>query len=139
LPRSPPRTWFLPNFAVLFGAALVPYFYWTAIFTIYMTLWQSVYGVSPLLAAVHMLPLGVLAFAVSFSGPLARRVQPKWLILGGQLGALASVVMFVFADSWASYWPLLFPAFCIGTSGAMMAYTHNKYAQLASLLPPSAC
>jgi hypothetical protein len=126
----PPRTWFLPNFAVLFGAALMPYFYWTTIFTIYTTLWQNFYGISAIMTAVHMLPIGVLAFGVSFSGRLEKLVHPKWLILGGQLAALVSAIMFVFADSWSKYWSLIFPAFCIGTTGAMMAYTHNKFVLL---------
>jgi MFS family permease len=123
----PPRTWFLPNFAVLFAAASMPFFYWTTIFTIYCTLWQNLYGISAIMTAVYMLPIGILAVAVSFSGRLAKVIHPKWLILGGQLAALVSAIMFVFADSWCKYWSLVFPAFCIGTTGAMMAFTHTKF------------
>jgi MFS family permease len=134
----PPRMWFFPSFAVLFGAALIPYFYWTTIFTIYTTLWQNYYHISAIMTAVHMLPIGVLAFAVSFSGRLARHVHPKWLILGGQIATLASAILFVFADEWSKYWSLVFPAFCIGTAGAMMAYVHNKYVS-STCSWPGAC
>jgi MFS family permease len=105
----------------------MPYFYWNVVFTIYTALWQSVYGISAIMTAVHILHVGILAFVVSFSGRLARIIHPKWLILGGQLAVLVSAIMFVFADSWDKYWRLVFPAFCIGTSGAMMAFNNNKF------------
>ena len=50
----PPRTWFLPNFSVLFVAALLPFFWFTTVFTLYTTLWQSVWGWDALKTAVHM-------------------------------------------------------------------------------------
>ena len=50
----PPRTWFLPNFMVLFFTALLPFFWWTTVFTIYTTLWQSVWEWSAISTAVHM-------------------------------------------------------------------------------------
>ena len=50
----PPRTWFLPNFAVLFGVALMPYFWWTTIFTIFTTLWQQFYEWSAIETALRM-------------------------------------------------------------------------------------
>jgi nitrate/nitrite transporter NarK len=128
--RRPPRTWFLPNFAVLFGAALLPYFWWTAIFTIFTVLWQSVYGWSAISMAVHTLPIGIPAFAVSFTGGLSAkgRIQPKWLILGGQVLVLIATVLLIFADRPERYWPIVFPAFILGTTGAMFAYTHNNIA-----------
>ena len=50
----PPRTWFLPNFAVLFGTALLPYFWWTTIFTVFTLLWQDDYHWSAISTAIHM-------------------------------------------------------------------------------------
>lgn len=50
----PPQTWFLPNFAVLFGLALMPYLWWTTCFTIFTTLWQSVYRWSVISTALRM-------------------------------------------------------------------------------------
>jgi nitrate/nitrite transporter NarK len=70
-----------------------------------------------------MLPIGVLAFGVSFSGPLSARISPKFLILGGQALVLVATVLLAFADAPHKYWPFAFPAFCLGTMGAMLAYT----------------
>lgn len=50
----PPRTWFLPNFLVLFFTALLPFFWWTTVFTIYTTVWQDVWKWSAISTAIHM-------------------------------------------------------------------------------------
>ncbi|KAJ6478639.1 MFS general substrate transporter [Mycena vitilis] len=132
----PPRTWFLPNFAILFGASLMPYFYWTAVPTIYTILWQNIYGFSAIKTAVYLVPIGVVSFATCFSGRLTKWIHPKWLILSGQLLALVSAVMFVFADTRDKYWPLVFPAFCIGSTGAMASFVHTNLA-IFRTAPPS--
>ncbi len=51
---SPPKTWFLPNFAVLFGMALMPYLWWTTIYTILTALWQNIYKWSAISVALRM-------------------------------------------------------------------------------------
>ncbi|KAI0776916.1 MFS general substrate transporter [Trametes elegans] len=124
----PPRTWFLPNFSVLFGTALLPYFWWTTIFTLYTTLWQDVWHWSVISTAIHMLPIGVLAFAMSFTGSLSRYVNPKWLILTGEGMCIVATVLLAYADSPARYWPFIFPAFVLGSAGAMLTYTHTNIA-----------
>ena len=50
----PPRTWFFPNFSALFGAALFPYFWFVTVFTLFSTLWQSIWGWSAISTAIHM-------------------------------------------------------------------------------------
>ena len=50
----PPQTWFLPNFLVLFFAALLPIFWWSTIFIVDVTLWQDVWHWSIISIAVHM-------------------------------------------------------------------------------------
>lgn len=50
----PPSTWFLPNFSVLFGTAMLPYFWWTTIFLVYLQYWQQIFHWTPLKAAVHV-------------------------------------------------------------------------------------
>lgn len=52
--NSPPSTWFLPNFAVLIGVSLIPYFWWSTPINIYYQLGQEVYGYSVMTSAVHM-------------------------------------------------------------------------------------
>ncbi|KZT65692.1 MFS general substrate transporter [Daedalea quercina L-15889] len=124
----PPRTWFLPNFAVLFGTALLPYFWWTTIFTVFTLLWQDDYHWSAISTAIHMIPIGVLAFSMSWTGPLARRVNPKWIILSGEGMLVAATVLLAFADGPDTYWPFVFPAFVLGSGGAMLTYTHTNIA-----------
>ncbi|KAH9840667.1 MFS general substrate transporter [Rhodofomes roseus] len=124
----PPRTWFLPNFAVLFGTALLPYFWWTTIFTVFTLLWQDEYGWSAISTAIHMIPIGVLAFSMSFTGPLARKINPKWIILFGESMLVVATILLAFADGPDKYWPFVFPAFVLGSGGAMLAYTHTNIA-----------
>ncbi|CAL1702783.1 unnamed protein product [Somion occarium] len=124
----PPRTWFLPNFAVLFGIALLPYFWWTTIFTIFTTLWQQVYHWSAITTALRMLPLGVLAFATSFTGGLSRIISPKWILLFAQSILIVATILLHFADGPDKYFPFVVPAFILGTVGAMLTYTHTNIA-----------
>ncbi|OBZ72813.1 putative MFS-type transporter EfpA [Grifola frondosa] len=128
----PPRTWFLPNFSVLFGTALLPYFWWTTIFTLYTTLWQDIWHWSVISTAIHMIPLGVMAFAMSFTGSLSRKVNPKWIILCGECLCIVATLLLAFADRPQRYWPFVFPAFVLGSSGAMLTYTHTKWVSLRS-------
>ncbi|KAI0699504.1 MFS general substrate transporter [Cerioporus squamosus] len=124
----PPRTWFLPNFLVLFFTALLPFFWWTTVFTIYTTLWQDVWHWSAISTAIHMIPIGVLAFAMSFTGSLSRVINSKWIILFGEGLCIIATILFAFADSPAKYWPYVFPAFVLGSAGAMLTYTHTNIA-----------
>ncbi|KAI0366484.1 MFS general substrate transporter [Pilatotrama ljubarskyi] len=124
----PPRTWFLPNFAVLFGTALMPFFWWVTVFTLYTTLWQDVWHWSVISTAVHMLPIGVLAFAMSFTGSLSRVINPKWIILFGEGMCIIATVLLALADAPSRYWSFIFPAFILGSGGAMLTYTHTNIA-----------
>ncbi|EKM53820.1 uncharacterized protein PHACADRAFT_125786 [Phanerochaete carnosa HHB-10118-sp] len=129
----PPRTWFLPNFAVLFGVSLVPYMWWNTAMSIFYPLWQDVFGWSVIKSAVHMVPIGIAALCVCFTGPLARWVSPKWLITFGNVLLIAGTVLFCFADSDAPgvYWRYAFPGLALGSAGAMFVYTHSNIAIFA--------
>ncbi|KAI0739621.1 MFS general substrate transporter [Daedaleopsis nitida] len=124
----PPSTWFLPNFLILFFTALLPFFWWTTVFTVYTLLWQNVWHWSAISTAIHMIPLGVLAFAMSFTGSLSRVINSKWIILFGEGLCIIATILFTFADSPARYWPFIFPAFTLGSAGAMLMYTHTNIA-----------
>jgi hypothetical protein len=138
----PPQTWFYPNFAILFVVALVPFFWWSAMFLIFTKLWQDVYHWTVISSAVHMLvlcgrlmiltqnllrlPIGLSAFATSWTSILSKILSAKLLIIAGQLLLMVSTLLLVFADSPDKYWPLVFPAFVVGSAGAILAYTHAK-------------
>lgn len=70
--------------------------------------------------------MGVLAFAMSFTGSLSRVINSKWIILFGEGMCIVATILFTFADSPARYWPFIFPAFTLGSAGAMLMYTHTK-------------
>ncbi|KAG1827908.1 major facilitator superfamily domain-containing protein [Suillus variegatus] len=125
----PPRTWFYPNFSILFAVALLPYCWWFTVFMIFTILWQNVFGWSAISSAVHMLPLGAAAFVMSFTGSLSRIFSPKWIILTGLFfGMVANVLMALGGGKPEYYWPYIFPALSIGSAGFMLTYTHTNIA-----------
>lgn len=73
-----------------------------------------------------MIPIGVASFVVSFTGPLANHIPRKVLIMGGLAMVLIAEVMLHWADKPSRYWPLVFPAFLLGSGGAMFTYTHSR-------------
>ncbi|KAG2074153.1 MFS general substrate transporter [Suillus decipiens] len=124
----PPRTWFYHNFSVLFAVALIPFFWWSTVFTIFTTLWQNVFEWSAISSAVHMFPIGVTALAMSFTGPFSRIFSPKWIILTGLSFCMVATVLLAIGGGPQDYWPYIFPAFSLGSAGAMLAYTHTNIA-----------
>ncbi|KAG1895789.1 major facilitator superfamily domain-containing protein [Suillus fuscotomentosus] len=125
----PPRTWFYPNFSILFAVALLPFFWLFTVFLIFTTLWQNVFEWSAISSAVHMLPIGVAAFVMSFTGSLSRIFSPKWIILTGlSFCMVATVLMALGGGKPEDYWPYIFPAFSLGSAGIMLTYTHTNIA-----------
>ncbi|KAG1718127.1 major facilitator superfamily domain-containing protein [Suillus paluster] len=125
----PPRTWFYHNFSILFAVALLPFFWWSTVFTIFTTLWQNVFHWSVISSAVHMFPIGIIALTMSFTGSLSRIFSPKWIILTGlSLCMVATVLLALGGGNPQDYWPYIFPAFTLGSGGAMLAYTHTNIA-----------
>lgn len=49
-----------------------------------------------------------------------RRPTGRCVLLGDFADVLA------FADGPERYWPFIFPAFVLGSAGAMLTYTHTK-------------
>ncbi|KAF8836837.1 MFS general substrate transporter, partial [Paxillus ammoniavirescens] len=110
----PPRTWFYYNFSVLFT-----------------TLWQDIFHWSAISTAIHMFPIGVTAFAASFTGSLSRVFSPKWLILTGLSFLVVATTLLAFGGGRPDqYWLFVFPAFVLGSAGAMLTYTHMNIAIL---------
>lgn len=134
----PPSTWFIPNFSVLFGTALLPYFWWANIFTTYVSLWQDVYQWSAMSSAIHMLPIGITAFVFSFANRVKAlsSMSAKWLILCGALMMMTALVLFAFANGPDKYWSLVFPGFIVGSAGAMLTNISANIA-IFRATPPS--
>lgn len=64
---------------------------------------------------------------MSLTGPLSKVISPKWLILTGLSMAAVSTALVAVSDGrQENYWPYIFPAFCLGSAGTMLTYTHTK-------------
>ncbi|KAI0666963.1 MFS general substrate transporter [Trametes maxima] len=124
----PPRIWFLPNFAVLFGASLLPYFWWTTVFVVFFPLWQQVHGWSAIDSGVHMIPVGIAATLISFTSPLGGRISRKVFIVSGHILAIAGTILLAFGDAENKYWRFVFPGVILGSAGAMIIYMHVSIA-----------
>ncbi|KAG2352724.1 major facilitator superfamily domain-containing protein [Suillus spraguei] len=123
----PPRTWFYNNFSVLFATALLPSFWWSGVMFIFSIMWQTVFHWSVMSTAVHMLPLGIVAFAASCTGSLSRIYSPKWIILTGlSLCMVATLLLALGGGKPENYWPFVFPAFVLGSAGVMVAFSHTN-------------
>ncbi|KAI0357082.1 MFS general substrate transporter [Trametes cingulata] len=120
----PPRTWFLRNFSVLVATALMPLFWWTTVLTIFVMRWQEVWHWSAVSVSVHLLPLGLVAFALSFTAPISRIIDTKWIILLGEGICAIGTLLLPFANVSSRYWPFVFPALILGSGGAMLTYMH---------------
>ncbi|KAB5592439.1 MFS-type transporter [Ceratobasidium theobromae] len=120
----PPKLWFYKNFAILFVVALVPYFWWIQLYLTFSAYWQDYLGWSTLTTGLKFLPLGAVAGPIMVSaGRIARIGRPKWMILGSLALALIATILLSFSDRLRDrYWPLVFPAFVIGTAGISVVF-----------------
>ncbi|KAG2065909.1 hypothetical protein BDR04DRAFT_1059992, partial [Suillus decipiens] len=99
---------------------------------IFSTLWQNIFKWSVISSAVHMFPIGVTSFAMGFTGSLSRIFSPKWIILTGLSFCMVATVLLALGGGPQDYWPYIFPAFSLGSAGAMLTYTHNRIAVFQS-------
>ncbi|KAG2357942.1 major facilitator superfamily domain-containing protein [Suillus spraguei] len=82
---------------------------------IFSIMWQTVFHWSVMSTAIHMLPLGIVAFAASCTGSLSRIYSPKWIILTGlSLCMVATLLLALGGGKPENYWPFVFPAFVLG-------------------------
>ncbi|KAG2351245.1 hypothetical protein BDR07DRAFT_1445813 [Suillus spraguei] len=96
---------------------------------IFDIMWQTVFHWSVMSTAVHMLPLGIVAFAASCTGSFSRIYSPKWIILTGlSLCMVATLLLALGGGKPENYWPFVFPAFVLGSAGVMVAFSHTNIA-----------
>src|SRR5207245_2173960 len=73
------------------------------------------------------LPMGVIAFPISFTVVLSKFISPKWIILLGlSLQAIGTVLFALGGGHPDQYWTFIFPGFTIGSGGSMLVFTHTK-------------
>ncbi|KAG5723114.1 hypothetical protein E4T56_gene212 [Termitomyces sp. T112] len=135
----PPSLWQVRNFAVLAASATLPFMWWGAVQLLFSWIWQNVYGWTPIIAALHFLPLGLLGFPMNLVSSLLQQKFPlKWVIFFGQVVAIAGSLLLPFGNSPQHYWRFVFPGFCLGTSGITIAFTTVNIAIFAATPPEKA-
>jgi len=73
------------------------------------------------------IPIGIVGFATSFTGGLARIVSPKWIILLGLvMTSAATTTLALTGGEPDHYWPSVFPAFLTGSAGTVLILIHTK-------------
>ncbi|KAG8715679.1 hypothetical protein FRC09_016423 [Ceratobasidium sp. 395] len=120
----PPKLWFYPNFAVLFGTALMPFFWYMQMYLTFSPYWQDYLHWSTIITGVKFLPLGVVAGPIMVGGGyIAGLGRPKLLIVSGlTLAFIATILLPFSARLHDRYWPLVFPAFVIGSTGTAVVF-----------------
>ncbi|CAE6492998.1 unnamed protein product [Rhizoctonia solani] len=123
-----PKLWFYPNFAVLFGTALVSFFWFTQMYMTFSPYWQDYLHWSTIITGVKFLPLGVVAGPVLVGGGhIAAIGRPKTLILGGLILDFLATLMLPFSSRLNDKcWPLVFPALVIGSAGNAVVFVLTK-------------
>ncbi|OBZ74760.1 hypothetical protein A0H81_05744 [Grifola frondosa] len=136
LAAVPPSMWKYPDFPILIAVSLQPFMWWASVQLLFSWLYQEVYGWSTIMAAVHFLPLGLITFPImAIASTLQQRFPLKWIILFGQVLALAGTVLLPFADSKERYWSLTLPGFILGSSGMLFVFTTTNIALFANTPP----
>ncbi|CCM02246.1 uncharacterized protein FIBRA_04327 [Fibroporia radiculosa] len=135
--HSPPKMWKYENFTILIAISVVPCMWWAAIMLLFSWYWETVYGWSAIITALHFLPIALGIFpAVPVAATLQSKMRLKWVLLIGFVLITAGTILLPFANSKEHYWPLAFPGFLIGTAGAAMLYATLNIAVLA-ITPPA--
>ncbi|KAG6906661.1 hypothetical protein DXG01_012718 [Tephrocybe rancida] len=92
---------------------------------------QQVWKVSPINAAVRIIPFGLTGLVTTFvAGAITPYVSPRWILSGGQLLVLGGAVLLAFAETKDKYWPIVFPGFIIGACGIASGFVSANIAML---------
>ncbi|KIM20680.1 hypothetical protein M408DRAFT_333858 [Serendipita vermifera MAFF 305830] len=133
----PPRMWHFRNFGVLVGLALLPYFWSMSSFVEFTSWWQDSFSWTEISVAVRFLPVRVGGFIVSqIIGRLPTYFAHKHILMFGLIITIMATILLPFGDAPGAYWPFIFPAFCLGTSGMVIIYSNSSIA-IFSYTPPS--
>lgn len=132
----PAKTWKIPNFAVLIVFALQVYAWWGVNFLALVDTFTKVRGEPAIIAAVRLLPQGVLAFVVSIA--LTKWPQfvkkPRWPIAFGMVLGVVGYVLMTRPNQYnnSEYWRFLFPGFIVGSGGMALAFTATTVGVMTS-------
>ncbi|RDB17747.1 hypothetical protein Hypma_001136 [Hypsizygus marmoreus] len=134
-PLIPSWIWTLPTFTPLFFIVMSEYAYMNVTMFQMSNVFQQVWQVSALNAAVRTIPFGLTGLVTTLAmGFITPRVSPRWILTGGQLLVLGGTVLLTFAPTKDKYWPIVFPAFIISPCGIASGFVSANIAMLRTPL-----
>lgn len=138
----PPSFWRIPNVTLLIVFALQIYGWWGVNFLAHVETYMKVFGESGLLAAVRVLPQGVVALMVTLLLTFLPKLvsRPRWTVIIGMLLAIVGYVLFVQNKTFVgdAYWKWVFTGSIIGSAGMAAAFTSTNVALMTSVDPKTA-
>ncbi|KAF5319310.1 hypothetical protein D9619_008587 [Psilocybe cf. subviscida] len=139
LAAVPPKTWRYQNFGILIATALLPYMWWGCVQSLYSWVWQEVYGWTPLVSAVHFLPLSLVGILGTIIATIMQQnVRLKWVMFFGEILAIIGTVLLPFANTKNRYFRLAFPGMLIGSGGVTITFVTSNVAIFAATPPGAA-
>ncbi|ORX36582.1 major facilitator superfamily domain-containing protein [Kockovaella imperatae] len=136
----PSSVWKITNVIISSLAVLFPFAFWATSQLQYATFWQEVLHWSPIHVAAAMLPQGIIGLII---GGLAQPIpgiinRPRISLPIGAVLIIIAEILQVYSDGGRgmNYWRYCFPAFIIGSAGAMITYFASAI-NLISYCPPS--
>ncbi|KAG6907256.1 hypothetical protein DXG01_009676 [Tephrocybe rancida] len=113
-PLIPSWIWTLPTFTPLFFYVLSIYAYLNILVFQMSEIFQHVWNVTAINAAIRILPFCFAALIATVgAGMTTAYVSPRWVLVGCQLLTLVGAILFAFAETKATYWPLVVPSFIL--------------------------
>ena len=95
---------------------------------------QKVRSMSPLMVAVHLLPLVMGGLVINtIAGILMHRISNKLLVSIGALCYVSAFALLSVMQEDSSYWAFIFPALCLSVVGADFEFTVTNMYVMSSL------
>ncbi|KAF8884618.1 major facilitator superfamily domain-containing protein [Infundibulicybe gibba] len=134
-PLIPPAVWTLPEFVPLFFITLSEYLVMNVIIYQESVVFQQVWLVPALGAAIRIIPFGIAGFFVTISmGWVTPHVPPRWILFFGQLLMLAGAVLVAFAPDKSQYWSHVLPALVLEALGIASGFVAANIAMIRTPL-----
>ncbi|KAG6873386.1 hypothetical protein C0995_016196 [Termitomyces sp. Mi166 len=130
-PLIPSWIWSLPTFTPLFFIVLSEYAYMNIIVFQMSEVFEQVWNVSPINAAIRIIPFGLTGLITTFVvGSMALYLNPRWMLFGGQVLVLGGGVLFAYAKTKGKYWSIVFPGFIIAAAGISSGFVSANIAMI---------
>ncbi|ODO03412.1 efflux protein EncT [Cryptococcus wingfieldii CBS 7118] len=122
----PSPIWKITNIVISSLAICIPFPFWATSQLLYATYFQQVFGWKPIHVAAAILPQGIASIMAGAASQFFPQMITKariFMPLGAALIIIAEI-LFIFSDGGhgMDYWRYLFPAFVLGSVGAVMSF-----------------